>query len=206
MRSRSARRIVAVDEVAAYAGSINCDAGPAIVTAVPHDGTPQHELWSSMDADVQGIAAAGGEVWIATTEGLVHVHADGTQELVDPQPSYQAIVQGDQLYYSTNEKIAVMPLAGGAPHRLYTYAAPILDPRPFAIDTGDLYIALGRQLLFLPAGGSEPQVLVHDMGAAITNVTARDGAVYWPTLVAPSQLELLDTFSGGVFRAVRPCQ
>lgn len=195
---------VAVDDVNAYAGSVNCNGIPAKVTAVPHDGSPQYEVWSSVNADVSSIAAVNGDVLIATTEGLVRVSAAGTQ-LLDGQPSYQVVVAGDEIVYSTYEKLAAIPIAGGAPRTIYTYSTPVLQPRPFAIDGGDLYIVEPPQLLLLPPGG-EPTPIVHDMGSAITHIAARDGAAYWATLAAPGSLGLIDTFSGAVFRVVRPCQ
>ncbi|HEY5952112.1 MAG TPA: hypothetical protein VIV40_41730 [Kofleriaceae bacterium] len=199
---------VAVDSVNAYAGSIRCNDGigniAAHVIAVPHLGGPSTELWSSLDADVSDLAAVGGDVFIATTRGLVRVSPAGT-ELLDGRATYHVEIANDNLVYSTEEMILSRPLAGGAARTLYTFHTPINQPRAFALEGDDMYIVEPPRLLYTRAG-SEPTVLVEDTGAAITHVVARDGAAYWATLAVPGSLGLFGTFSGGVLRALRPCQ
>jgi hypothetical protein len=195
---------IAVDTVNAYAGSIRCEDQPSHVVAVAHDGSGVREIWSSPDADVSSIAGDNRTAYIATTAGLWRVSGTGS-ELVDGRPTYQVVVDGDELVYSTEEEILARPLTGGAPRTLYTFTTPITQPRAFAAEAGDLYVSEPPQMIFVPRGG-EPVPLVHDMGAAITHITARDGAAYWSTLAVPSSLGLFGTYSGGVFRVPRPCQ
>jgi hypothetical protein len=194
---------VAVDAVAAYAGAIRCGGEPSRVLAAPHDGSMVREIWSSPDADVSSIAALDGTAWLATSAGLVRVSATAA-ELVDGSAIYHVEIDGDDIVYSTQEEILAVPLAGGAPRTLYTFATPITQLRVFASDAGDLYVSEPPELVFVPRGGT-PVVLVQDMGAAITELVARDGAAYWPTLAAPGTLGLLGTFSGAVMRVPKPC-
>ncbi len=196
-------RGVAVDTVAAYAGVTRCEGQPAHVYAAPHGSGTAHEIWSSPDADVSDVAARDGEVWIATSAGLVHVSATAT-ELVDGHPIYHVEIAGDDVLYSTDESIVAVPRTGGPPHTRYTFHTPISQPRAFASDAGDLYISEPPELVFVPLGG-EPTVIAADMGAAITHIVARDGAAYWPTLAAPGSVGLLGSFSGAVLRVTRPC-
>lgn len=195
---------IAVDTVGAYAGAIRCNEMPARVIAVPHDGSGARTIWESVDADVSALAAFAGDVFIATTAGLWRVTPLAT-ELLDGHAIYHVVVEGDELVYSTEEAILALPLAGGAPRTLHEYRTPITEPRPFAVDAGDLYIAEPPELVFLPRDGM-PTPIVRDIGAPVTHITARDGAAYWPTLAVPGSLGLIGTFSGGVMRVDRPCR
>jgi hypothetical protein len=195
---------VAVDDVHAYAGSICCDGLPSHVVAAAHDGSGVREIWSSADADVSSIAGDRGDAYIATTAGLWRVSAAGS-ELLDGRPTYHVVVDGDELVYSTEERILARPLAGGFPRTLYTFTTPITQPRAFAADAGDLYVSEPPRMIFVPREG-EPEPLVRDMGAAITHMAARDGVAYWSTLAVPASLGVPGTYSGGVFRVVRPCR
>ena len=201
---------IAVDSINAYAGAVRCNNGTSDVhsrvMAVPHNGTGPFEIWSSADADVSEIAAVDGTVFIATTAGLVRIDAFGTRDLLDGRPSYHVEINGDELLYSTQEDIRALPLAGGAPRTLFTFRTSITNPRPFASDGGDLYVAEPPELVFVPAGGGAPMSIVHDMGAAITHIVARGGSAYWTTLALPGSLGIPGTFSGGVLRVRRPCQ
>jgi hypothetical protein len=194
---------IAVDAVAAYAGAIRCDMQPARVIAVPHDGSGLREIWSSPDADVTDIVPVAGDVVIATTAGLVRVSATGTT-LLDGHPTYHVVVDRDELVYSTEEAIYSLPIAGGAPRRLYTYRTPITEIRAFGVDNGDLYIAEPPGMIFQSSGG-EPSRLVHDIGATVTHIVARDRVAYWSTIAVTGSLGLIGSYSGAVMRVDRPC-
>jgi hypothetical protein len=199
---------VAVDTINSYAGSRHCNNGvidvPARVMAVPHLGGGPRELWTSDAADVSALAAIDGVVFIGTSAGLWRASETAT-ELIDGTPTYHVVISGDELVSSTAEAIVTRPLAGGAAQTLYTFHTPITEPRAFAVDSNDLYIAEPPELVFLTRGG-EPTSIVDNIGAAITHIVARDGHAYWATLALPSSLGLIDTFSGGVMRVERPCQ
>lgn len=197
-------RGVAVDEVAAYAGTIRCADTPAHVAAVPFDGSGARQVWSSSNADVAALAAFAGTVFVATTAGLYRVTTAET-ELLDGHPTHHVVIDGDDLVYSTDEQILARPLVGGTPRTLYTFRTPIGEPRAFASDSGDLYIAEPPSLVFVPRGGA-PQPLVRDIGATVTHVVAKDGAAYWATSAVPESLGIEGTFSGAVLRVDRPCE
>ncbi len=195
---------IAVDAVAVYAGAIRCADEPARVIAVPHDGSGVREIWSSLDADVTDIVGLGGDVVLATTAGLVRVSGT-TTELLDGRPAYHVVIAGDELVYSTEEEILAMPVAGGTPRTLYIYRTPITEVRAFAVDGDELYIAEPPELFFVRPG-REPTPIVHDIGAAVTHIVARDGAAYWSTLAVRGSIGLPGTFSGAVLRVDRPCE
>lgn len=194
---------IAIDSVAIYVGAIRCGDVPARVVAVPRDGSDAREIWSSETSDVTSIVSLDGDVVIATTTGLVRVTATGS-ELLDGRPTYHVVRAGDELVYSTEERVLARPVAGGAPRTLYTFRTPITEVRAFAVDGGDLYIAEPPEMIFLPAGG-EPTRLVRDIGTGVTHIVARDGAAYWSTFALRGTIGLLGTFSGGVLRVDRPC-
>jgi hypothetical protein len=199
---------IAVDAVAAYAGSIRCDMNPSRVLAVRHtDGVP-NTIWESTEADVQGIAAVDGTAYIATTGGLFRVTETATgieTETIDGRSTYHVVHAGLEIIYSTQEQIIAHPLpGGGAPRTLYTFRTAIDQPRAFAVDGTDLYIAEPPELVFLPRNGS-PTTIVSDIGLVVTHMTARDGAAYWSALIAPGSPGVPGGFAGAVFRVARPC-
>ncbi|HEY5923979.1 MAG TPA: hypothetical protein VIV11_20005 [Kofleriaceae bacterium] len=198
---------VAIDGTNAYASSLRCNNGiddlPARVVAGPLSGGDPVELWSSSDADVADLVAFDGEVVLATTGGLIRIGAAGTT-LLDGRSSFHVELAGDEIVYSTDDAIVALPIAGGAGRTLYEFRTPITNPRAFAIDAGDLYVSDSPELVFVPQGG-ELFTIVHDMGAAITHIVARDGFAYWATLAVPGSLGPFGTFSGGVLRVMRPC-
>jgi hypothetical protein len=196
---------IAVDELAAYGGSVRCEDQPARVIAKDRDGGPAREVWTSLDADVSGLAATGGTVYIATSAGLQRVDAGGVLVLLDGRPTYHVVISGDQVVYSTDESIRTFPVAGGAPRTLYTFRTPVTELRAFAVDGDDLYIAEPPELVFV-AGDAEPITLVRDIGAVVTHITARDGAAYWSTLAVRGSLGVIGSFSGAVMRVARPCR
>ncbi|HEX5062735.1 MAG TPA: hypothetical protein VFV99_25355 [Kofleriaceae bacterium] len=194
---------VAVDSVNSYAGAIRCDDNPAQVVAAPHVGSGGGVIWSSTDADVSALAARDGNVVIATTNGLFRVMPTAT-ELLDGHSTYQVVIVGDEIVYSTTEAVIAMPYAGGAQRTLYTFHTTIDQPRPFAVDGDDLYVVESTELVYIHAG-DQPISLVSDMGLAITHIAAGGGAAYWPTLAVPGAPGVLDTFNGAVFRVTPPC-
>lgn len=195
---------VAVDSINAYAGSIRCNGSPAQVIAAPHAGGGGGVIWSSTDADVSAIAARNGEAVIATTNGLFRVTPTAT-ELLDGHSTYQVVIVGDDIVFSTTEAVIAMPYAGGAQRTLYTFHTPVSQPRAFAIDGDDLYVVEPPELVYVHTG-DKPITLVEDMGLAITHIAARDGSAYWPTLAVPGSPAVLDAFNGAVFRVTPPCQ
>ncbi len=198
---------VAFDAGNVYAGSERCNDGltdvPARVITVTSFGAGFREIWTSTEADVIDIAARDGVAYLATTGGLVRV-ADAATELIDARPIYHVAIAGDELVYSTEEQILARPRAGGAPRTVYTFTTPITQPRAFAIDGTDLYIAEPPEMLVSDNGG-EAMPLVHDMGGAITHIVARDGYAYWPTLAVAGSLGIPGSYSGAVLRVARPC-
>jgi hypothetical protein len=200
---------IAVDEIAVYAGANRCNELAARVIAVRHDGSGTSTLWTSNEADVSSIAAVDRTVYIATTGGLVRVIWSDTSletELLDGRPAYHVVIAGDDIVYSTQESIIALPMpGGGAPRTLYTFRTAINQPRAFAVDGTDLYIAEPPELVFLARGGS-PTPIVRDIGAVVTHIAARDGAAYWSTLALPGTLGLVGSFAGGVLRVDRPCE
>lgn len=198
---------IAVDASNTYAGSIRCNNGvddlPARVVVAPHDASPGREIWTSTTADVSDLAARDGVVYVATSAGLVRV-SDTATDVLDGRATYHVVIANDELVYSTEEAIFALPLAGGTARTLYTFHTSLENPRAFAVDGTDLYIAEPPEMLFLPAGG-EPVPIVRDMGGAITHITARDGHAYWATLALPGSLGVPGTYSGAVLRVARPC-
>ena len=152
---------------------------------------------------MSAIAPVNGDIVIGTTAGLVRVSSLGTT-LLDGRAIYHVEVDNDEIVYSTEEEILAQPLSGGAPRTRYSFRTPVDQPRAFATDGGDLYISEPPELIYLADGGT-PTPIVNNMGAAITHITARDGAAYWATLAMPESLGLLGTFSGGVLKVHRPC-
>ena len=199
---------IAVDAVNVYAGAVRCNNGlgdiRSRVVVTPLDNSGPFELWNSAGSDVSAIAARDGIAYLATTAGLVRVDRFGTSETLDGRPSYHAEIDGDELYYSTQEAIIALPLTGGPAHTVYSFRTSVDEPRAFAVDDGELYISEPPQLVFV-APGREPESIVRNMGATITHMVAHRGQAYWATLAMPESIGLLDTFSGGVMRVSRPC-
>lgn len=196
---------IAIDAGFAYAGTIGCNEQPSAITAFSRVDSTKSTIWTSAESqgDVRDLAAGGGALFFTTTTGVFALRGTSL-ELLDGKPGDHVEVHDATLYYSTDEGIFSMPVAGGERVRLYTYPAGATETGSFGVDGDDLYFAESGHML-LATGAGQPRVVVEHLGEGVGPIVARDGWAYWSVLFMPGVGGTFDSFSGGVFRVLRPC-
>ncbi len=196
---------IAVDGTTSYAGTVACGDVPSSILAVAGDGTTSTVWTSTVDqGDVRELAAASGTLFFSTTTGVFALRA-GVLEILAGHPGFHLEVHDQTLYYSTDEGIFSVPVAGGDRVRLYSYPAGATDIGSFGIEGTDLYLAESGHMLLSRSPADTPRVVVENLGRGVGPIVARGGWAYWSVLFMPEAITDFGSFSGGVFRVLRPC-
>lgn len=195
-----------------YAGTLSCEDGssdviPSSVVAVDRDAGTGTTVWTSAEGqgDVRDLATGGGALFIATSTGVYALRGTAL-ELLDGHPGRHVEVHDETLYYSTDEGIFELPVTGGDRVRHYTYPADATEIGSFALDGTDLYFAESGHMYLAASIADAPRMIVENLGRGVGPIVARDGWAYWSVLFVPEVMgNDFDTFAGGVFRVLRPC-
>jgi hypothetical protein len=190
-----------------FAGMAGCDVYPARVTALDKGSGAERVAWLAgmNDGDVRSLAYAGDTLFIATSIALFAVRPAGTQVLVAGNPIRHLEVHDDYLYYGQEtDGIYRVPVAGGAPERVYKYEPSGERQGAFAIEGDDVYIAEPPHMLYMTLSARTPRVVVENTGP-VSEIVALDGHAWWSTLVFPGSAGGYDTFSGAIASVARPC-